>query len=98
MTENNLFGYKIYLTKKAQKTIKSISKKNRENIISKIKKLVSNDHSLDIKKLKGYGNFFRIKIGTYRVVYEPLHEKIVIEVIFVGHRKEIYKAFKKYCS
>ena len=96
MTENNLFGYRIYLTKKAQKIIKNLSKSDRENILSKIKKLISSNHSLDIRKLKGYENFFRIRIGSYRVVYEPLHKKIVVEIIFVGHRKDIYNNLKKY--
>lgn len=94
---NVLFGYSIEVDKTAEKALAKLDAKTRNKIIAKLKELVSEeDHSLDIKKLEGYESFYRIKIGNYRIVYEPYHKKIIVYVIFVGTREGIYKEFKRY--
>jgi mRNA interferase RelE/StbE len=93
---NNLVGYKIFIGRTAEKTIKSLDKSNQIYILSKIKELIKDKHSLDIKKLKGFDKFYRIRSGNYRIVYEVQHKIITIQILFIGHRKEIYKELKNY--
>jgi mRNA interferase RelE/StbE len=46
----------------------------------------------DAKKLAGYEDRYRLRVGDYRVIYEIMDEQLVILVVGVGHRREIYRA------
>lgn len=60
-----------------------------ENNIVSIEKGNSN---IDVKRLKGYKDLLRMKIGSYRVIYKVINgEIIIIEVLTAGNRGDIYK-------
>jgi mRNA interferase RelE/StbE len=46
----------------------------------------------DIKKLAGYADRYRLRVGDYRVIYEIADEQLIILVVGVGHRREAYGA------
>lgn len=46
----------------------------------------------DIKKLAGHEDRYRLRVGDYRVIYEIRDGQLVILVVGVGHRREIYRA------
>jgi mRNA interferase RelE/StbE len=46
----------------------------------------------DIKRLEGHDSRYRLRVGDYRVIYEIIGRKLVILVVGVGHRREIYRA------
>jgi mRNA interferase RelE/StbE len=46
----------------------------------------------NVKKLAGYADRYRLRVGDYRVIYEIMDEQLVILVLGVGHRREIYRA------
>ena len=46
----------------------------------------------DLKKLTGYADRYRLRIGDYRVIYEIADEQLIILVVGVGHRREAYRA------
>jgi mRNA interferase RelE/StbE len=46
----------------------------------------------DIKKLEGHDNRYRLRVGDYRVIYEIIDGRLIILVVGVGHRREIYRA------
>ena len=45
-----------------------------------------------IKKLAGYDDRYRLRVGDYRVIYEVTDGELVILIVGVGHRREIYRA------
>ena len=45
----------------------------------------------DVKKLQGMEDCYRLRVGDYRVLYRILKTKIVIEIINIAHRKEVYR-------
>ena len=94
--QNQLEGYQIVFGKKAQKQLEALDGKSQQTLLKKLKTLVDQDHCLDVKKLHGYDTLYRIKVGDYRIVYEPLHKIITIHVIFVGQRKKVYQEFMRY--
>ena len=57
---------RLQITKTAEKSIKRLDKATRDRVIAGIKKLPLGD----IKKLKGYENSYRLRIGDYRVIYQ----------------------------
>lgn len=46
----------------------------------------------NVNKLTGYEDRYRLRIGDYRVIYDVIDEQLVILVVGVGHRREIYRA------
>jgi mRNA interferase RelE/StbE len=46
----------------------------------------------DIKKLIGYTDRYRLRVGDYRVIYEIADEQLIILIVGVGHRREAYRA------
>lgn len=46
----------------------------------------------DLKKLSGYADRYRLRVGDYRVIYEIADEQLIILVVGVGHRREAYRA------
>ena len=60
-------NFKISLSHQSLKELEKIPKKDRSAIITKIESLTRKDHNLDIKKLQGYSDLYRIRHGNYRV-------------------------------
>ena len=46
----------------------------------------------DIKKLAGYSDRYRLRVGDYRVIYEIANAQLIILIVGVGHRREAYRA------
>jgi mRNA interferase RelE/StbE len=49
-------------------------------------------HQPNVKKLSGYDDRYRLRVGDYRVIYEVVDGQLVILDVGVGHRREIYRA------
>lgn len=67
----------IIYTKQAMKNTKSIDSRVKDRIKSGIEKIPFGD----IKKLQGYSTLYRLRIGDYRVIYEIIDDKIIIDAI-----------------
>ena len=83
--------YSIEFTRSAEKDLDKIPDLYYETIISKIKKLANEPRPYGHKKLKSYTNYYRIRIAKYRIIYSIQDDKLLIVVIAIDHRKDIYK-------
>ena len=83
--------YHIDLKKDAEKILRKIPHKEGDKIISKIHQLATNPYPVGYKKLTGYVDMYRIRVGDYRVIYQIYDERLVIFIIKIGHRKNIYE-------
>lgn len=81
--------YTINFTKQAFKDLDKINEPFYSNIKQAIINLSVNPRPTGFKKLKGREGF-RIRIGNYRVIYNVYDNELVVEVIALGHRKNIY--------
>lgn len=66
--------------------------KRLESIIIQIEKASSLTELSNIKKLSGFSDYYRIRIGDYRIGLESI-DKNTIRFIVIAHRKEIYRIF-----
>ncbi len=82
-------SYKITIAKPAQKQLDKLPDNIADRIIDAIYTLIDDPRPSGCKKLKGREGF-RIRVGDYRVIYEIFDEVLVIEVVSLGHRKDIY--------
>ena len=60
-------------------------------IRDKIDSLADNLPDPNITKLKGDNPFHRLRVGDYRIIYEIQNDVLIILVLKIGHRKEIYR-------
>ena len=84
-----MVNYKIEIKKSAAKEISKLPKVAVQRIVNKIQTLSDDPRPNGCKKLSG-DEKYRIRIGVYRVLYSIMDEKLVIYIVKVGHRKEIY--------
>jgi len=92
MNDNcNFSDYTLVLSGAARKTLKKIPKKDRLVILEKLDLLKDNKKLLDVKRFKKIKFLYRIRVGNYRIVYKPDHDKKIISVIVIGNRKDVYK-------
>ncbi len=82
--------YTVFIERYAQKQIMRLDKKAIPVIKSAIASLADNPRPKGYKKLKGE-DAYRIRVSDYRVIYEIDNGKIIVTVVSVGHRKDIYK-------
>lgn len=82
--------YTAVLSKKAQKQLDKLSDNIAEPIIDAIARLEENPRPAGYKKLKGRGGY-RIRIGNYRIIYDIFDTELIVDVITLGHRKDIYE-------
>ena len=83
--------YRVSIKRSAVKEIEAIpQKKERQRIIRRIGQLASNPRPPGSSKLSGHDRY-RIRHGAYRIVYGIEDDELVVIVVKVGHRKDVYQ-------
>ena len=82
--------YSVQIKKSAAKELESVPKRDREKLIAKIRNLASNPRPDGSEKLAG-DDKYRIRHGVYRVLYEVDDTIVIVTVIRVAHRREVYR-------
>ncbi len=83
-------SYKLLIKPSAAKEIESLSKKDRQRIVSRIQTLVTEPRPVGCTKLSGQEQY-RIRQGDYRILYEIHDREHVVTVVRVGHRRDMYR-------
>ena len=82
--------YTIVISKSAEKELNNLPLKDFLLIDKKILSLAEKPHPAGAKKLTGYKYHFRLRSGKYRIIYTIRDKQLLIEIIRVGHRKDVY--------
>lgn len=82
--------YKISIRRKAQKQLIKIPTSDYKKVKAAIYDLANNPRPSESKKLKGRSGW-RIRQGNYRVIYEIQDEQLIVLILDIGDRKDIYR-------
>lgn len=82
--------YTVEITSSAQRQFKKLPEAIQEHLIPKILALEANPRPSGVKKLQGF-EYYRIRMGDYRVVFSINDKAHLIKVLDLGHRKDIYR-------
>lgn len=84
---------KILYSKTSLKFLAKIEKKQRERIKAAIEALTLTPPQGDIKLLQGYAETYRLRVGSYRIIYKTTVENNIdiLYIIDIGNRGDIYK-------
>ena len=83
--------YQIEWKKSALRELKKLNRKAVPRIIAAVDALASTSLPSGATKLQGSLRTYRIRIGTYRVIYELFQSRLVVEIVRVRHRKDAYR-------
>lgn len=83
--------YRIVLTRAAERALTSLPRADLRRIDPKIQALAEVPRPAGVKKLEGMTDLYRIRSGDYRIVYQIEEARLVILVVHVGNRRDIYR-------
>lgn len=84
-------SYQVIIPKPVGKQLDNLPKQVRDRIIEKILSLEEKPRPSKVKKLKGFDNEYRLRVGDYRIRYEIDDKNLTVIVLHCKHRKDVYK-------
>ena len=83
--------YSVVVSQSAEKVLKKLPKKDLLKLLATIESLAVNPYPDGCRKLSGEEETYRVRQGNYRVIYEVEGKRLLVLVLKVGHRKDIYR-------
>ena len=85
-------SYSVFIKPSAAKEIEAVGQKDdRQRIVTRIRSLARDPRPFGSEKLSGKGDLYRLRVGRYRVVYSVADAELVVLIVRVGHRKNVYR-------
>jgi mRNA interferase RelE/StbE len=85
--------YRVLIKPSARKELLAVStKKDRQRLVRRIELLGEDSRPAGCQKLAGGGDRYRVRQGQYRIVYEIRDAELVVLVVKLGRRRDIYRA------
>jgi len=83
--------YTIEFSPSAVRQFKSLQRKEQIRLKQRIDALAEDPYPKDTKKLTNNNDLYRIRIGNFRVIYTVQNNQLIVLVVKIGHRREIYR-------
>lgn len=84
-------SYRIEWRKSTRKDLRRIAPAEVSKIVRAVEELSADPFPMGHTKLSGSDRAYRIRVGDYRIVYEVFSGVLLVEVVRVGHRRDVYK-------
>ena len=85
-------SYRVLIKASAAKEIEAVDqKKDRQRIVAAIRSLADDPRSPGCEKLAGEDDRYRIRVGRYRIIYSIGDDELLVFVVRIGHRKDVYR-------
>jgi mRNA interferase RelE/StbE len=82
--------YTVEITPRARKQLKRLPKSQQKKLYDKIDSLSEDPRPFGYKKLFYYTDFFRVRVGNYRIIYTIADEKLLVLIAEVTDRRDAY--------
>lgn len=84
-------SYRVELKRSAEKSLSKLPNSVKKSVSQLIDELAENPYMNGHKKLVGSEHTYRIRSGDYRIIYSVFDSLLIVYIIKIGHRKDIYK-------
>lgn len=84
-------SYTVQLAPAAKRQLRKLDRSIQERVVRGLDKLEKDPRPPGVEKMEGDESTYRIRMGEYRIVYEIRDKVLVVLVLKVGHRREIYR-------
>ncbi len=85
-------SYRIEIEPPARRAMSKLPRQVATRIIRRLEALAENPRGMGAVKLSGH-NAYRIRVGDYRIIYAVLDDRMLILIVDVGHRRDIYRGW-----
>jgi mRNA interferase RelE/StbE len=86
-------AYTVEFRPSVWKNVKNVPQKDLVKIKSKIEEISSNLPDPTTTKMSGDNDFHKVRCGNYRIIYKIQEDLLIILVVKIGHRKDVYRNF-----
>ena len=96
MTQTSSTGkpkYTIQIDKDAEKVLRRQGRTTQERLVKAILVLADDPHPANSRKLEGYHDLYRLRVGDWRIIYQVINDQLLILVLEVGSRGEVYRDY-----
>ncbi|MEA5565922.1 type II toxin-antitoxin system RelE/ParE family toxin [Anabaena sp. UHCC 0399] len=83
--------YQIEITSRAAKQLKKLPEDIKLKIEDKIYDLANDPRPDGVVKLEGDEDSYRVRVGRYRILYEVKDDLLIVRVVKIGHRRDVYR-------
>ncbi len=83
--------FRIHVSGMAERQLKKLPSEARDRVVRAVRALADDPVPRGSRRLTGYDDVFRVRIGPYRVLYSVAASTLTILVLKIGHRRDIYR-------
>ncbi len=83
-------SYEIEITRTAEKRFRKLPSQDQGRLAKALLALATNPLPRGARKLQGYEDVFRIRVGAYRILYSIEERRLIVIILKIGHRQDIY--------
>ena len=85
-------SYRVLIKPSAAREIEAVDqKRDRQRIVAKVFALAEEPRPAGCEKLAGESDRYRVRVGHYRIIYSIVDDELVVLVVRVAHRKDVYR-------
>lgn len=84
-------AYEVQLARRAVRTLASLERREQQRVRAALDLLAENPRPPSCVAMQGEDSVYRVRVGDYRIVYEIVDDVLLIHVVRIGHRREVYR-------
>jgi len=84
-------AYRIEFSPAAERQFKKLPREIQLRLKPRMDGLIMNPFPRGVKKLSGEENIYRLRVGDHRIIYQVQQKALLVLVVKLGHRKEVYR-------
>lgn len=84
--------YEVQIARRALRVLATLPRKEQQRVRAAIDLLADNPRPPGCTKLSGEDSAYRVRVGVYRIVYEVIDDQLLVHVVRIGHRREVYRS------
>ena len=83
--------YRVEISRTAEQQLRKLTSPDRGKVVRALEGLGNDPYPPGSRKLSGYTDVFRIRVGVYRVLYSVEGRRLIVIILKIGHRKDVYR-------
>jgi mRNA interferase RelE/StbE len=83
--------YEVQIARRAVRALTALPRREQQRVRAAIDLLADDPRPPSCRKLAGEEGAYRVRVGDYRIVYEVFDRRLVIQVVRIGHRRDVYR-------
>ena len=84
-------SYEVEVSRSAEKQLRKLPRSDQVRVASAILALGTDPFPSGARKLSGYDDVYRVRVGRYRILYSVSDTTLIVVVLKVGHRRNVYR-------